>query len=437
MSDTYPFLVYFHGMNTVDTLSLAFKTIRSNKLRTSITVSIIALGIAALIGINTAIQAISQKFMESFSSMGANGFTIRYRSAFNFNNGDLKKQSKKGLKIKKSSTNKPITLEQAEAFKARYKYPAKVGLSLNGGRDNAASYANKKTNPTVFINGGDENYLELNNYTIASGRNLNELDVSSGRNVCMIGKDVAERLFGLSNPERPLEKVIRVNNIPFRVIGVLEGRGSTFGRSLDNVILTSYNSVRRFFSGSASASFTIGVKSSSITNLEMAIGEAEGVFRVVRKNEIKEENNFLVDKSDAFVELALKQIGMLTASAVVIGFITLMGAAIGLMNIMLVAVTERTKEVGLIKAIGGKQRNVRWQFLFEAILISLMGAVIGIILGILLGNIVSALMETGFIIPWMWVLLGVIICTIVGLLAGSYPAYKASKLNPIEALRYE
>jgi putative ABC transport system permease protein len=425
-------------MNTLDTLSLAYRTIRSNILRTSITVAIIALGIAALIGINTAIQAISQKFMESFSSMGANGFTIRYRSAFRFDRGDLKKESKtNGKKIKKSNTNKPITRDQAEAFKQRYKYPAKVSLSLNGGNGNAVSFANKKTNPTVWIGGGDENYLDLNNYTLSSGRNLNELDVSTGRNVALVGKDVAEKLFGTGNPDRALEKIIRINNIPFRVIGTLAPRGSTFGRSLDNVIITSYNSVRRFFAASASSSFNIGVKANSIINIETAIGEAEGIFRVVRKNDIKEENNFLIDKSDAFVELAMKQIGWLTASAVVIGFITLMGAAIGLMNIMLVAVTERTKEVGLIKAIGGKQRNVRWQFLFEAIIISLMGAFIGIILGILLGNIVSMLMSTGFVIPWVWVFLGVIICTVVGLAAGSYPAYKASKLNPIEALRYE
>jgi len=161
------------------------------------------------------------------------------------------------------------------------------------------------------------------------------------------------------------------------------------------------------------------------------------VFRPIRKLLTTEEDNFVVDKSDSFVELLLRQMSWLTAAAVVIGFITLMGAAIGLMNIMLVAVTERTKEVGLIKAIGGKQGNVRMQFLFESVMISLFGALFGIIIGILLGNIVSILMNTGFVIPWLWVLLGVVICSIVGLAAGSYPAYKASRLNPIEALRYE
>jgi putative ABC transport system permease protein len=171
--------------------------------------------------------------------------------------------------------------------------------------------------------------------------------------------------------------------------------------------------------------------------MDMAIGEAEGAFRAIRKVGVQEDDNFLIDKSDSFVEMLMKQLGWLTGAAVVIGFITLVGAAIGLMNIMLVAVTERTKEVGLIKAIGGKQRNVRMQFLFESIIISLFGAFFGIIIGVLLGNVVSVLMGTGFVVPWIWVAMGVMICSIVGLLAGLYPAFKASRLNPIEALRYE
>lgn len=425
-------------MNLFDTLSLSFRSIRSNKLRTIITVAIIALGIAALIGINTAIEAMTQKFTESFSAMGANGFSIRYRQAWNvrFDNGASKKEKKGKRKEKRSNQNKPITKDEAEEFKQRYRFPSNIGLSMFGGNDATVNYENKKTNPTVRIFGGDENFTDLNGFKIATGRNLNSLDVESGRNICLLGKDVAIKLFG-ENPERPLDKIVRVKNIPFRVVGVLGEKGSTMGFSWDNTVITSYNNVRRFFVSSRNNSFSIGIKVNDVKLLDPAIGEAEGVFRAVRKITTIEDNNFLVDKSDSFVDMLLKNLSFIKWAAIIIGIITLFGAAVGLMNIMLVAVTERTKEVGLVKAIGGKQRNVRGQFLYEAILISLLGAVFGIIFGILLGNIVSVLMQTGFVIPWVWVILGVIICSAVGLLAGLYPAYKAGKLNPIEALRYE
>jgi putative ABC transport system permease protein len=167
------------------------------------------------------------------------------------------------------------------------------------------------------------------------------------------------------------------------------------------------------------------------------MGEAEGNFRAIRKLNITEENNFVLDRNDAIVEKAMKSLGFLTISATVIGLITLIGAAIGLMNIMLVSVTERTKEVGLIKAIGGKSKVVRRQFLLEAIIISVMGALFGILLGVGIGNLFSIVLNTGFVVPWNWVIYGIVICTIVGLLAGLYPALKAGRLNPIEALRYE
>ncbi|MEO6315602.1 MAG: ABC transporter permease [Chitinophagaceae bacterium] len=424
-------------MNSLDTISLSFRTIRSNKLRTGITVAIIALGIASLIGIRTAIEAMTQKFTESFSAMGANGFSLRYRQMWRVqNNQGVQKEKKGEKKEKRSNQNKPINKQQAEAFKQAYKFPSEVGLSMSGTNNATVNFDNKKTNPTVRVSGGDENFVDLNGYKIAAGRNLNDLDVQSGRNVCLLGKTVATSLFG-ENPDRGVEKIIRVNSIPFRVIGVLEEKGSTLGFSWDNSVVTSYNNVRRFFNNGANASFNVGIKVHDVNMLDAGIGEAEGVFRAIRKLSTTEGNNFLVDKSDSFVDMLLQNLKWLTISAIVIGFITLMGAAIGLMNIMLVAVTERTKEVGLIKAIGGKQRNVRSQFLYESIIISLLGAGFGILFGILLGNTVSILMSTGFVVPWAWVFFGIFICSLVGLLAGLYPALKASRLNPIEALRYE
>jgi putative ABC transport system permease protein len=228
--------------------------------------------------------------------------------------------------------------------------------------------------------------------------------------------------------------IVRINDVPYRVVGVLASRGSSFGFSRDNLIVIGYKSVEKF---SSNNSYTIGVKIDMLNQVANAMGEAEGVFRAIRKLNTTEESNFVVERSDSVAEKAINVLGYLTAAIVVIGFITLIGSAIGLMNIMLVSVTERTKEVGLIKAIGGKSKTVRQQFLSEAILISLLGAFFGIVLGLLFGNFLAILLSAGFTIPWKWIGYGIAICGTVGLLAGLYPALKAGKLNPIDALRYE
>ncbi|MBS1599033.1 MAG: ABC transporter permease [Bacteroidetes bacterium] len=423
-------------MRMQDVLSLAFRTVRSNKLRTGITVAIIAFGIMALVGINTAIDAMKQKFTESFASMGANGFTIHYRD-FNFFGRDnsVQKEKKGALREKKSNIKKKITKDEAENFKKSFRYPSKISTSLRGTNDAIVSLGEKKTTPTVWINGGDDNWAELNGYSLLAGRNLNDIDISSGRNVTVIGSDIVKRFFN-GHAESALEKIIKINGIPYRVIGTLDEKGSTLGRSWDNMALVSYNNVRRFFN-SNNSSFNIQVKVPDVRQVDQAIGEAEGIFRPIRRLSTTEASNFVIDKSDRFVEELLRNLGFITGSALVIGFITLIGAAVGLMNIMLVSVTERTKEIGLVKAIGGRQKNIRQQFLYESIMISLMGAVFGIILGIIVGNSFSLVLSTGFVFPWQWLIGGIVICTIVGLLAGLYPSLKASRLNPIEALRYE
>jgi putative ABC transport system permease protein len=424
-------------MRLKDILGIAFRSVRSNMLRTVLTVLIIALGITALVVVNTAIKAIDQKFTESFSTMGANGFTIRYRDRnIRFGGGDneVKKEKKGSKKQRTSNQSKRITKDEAELFISTYHFPSSKGLSVFATRNAIASFETKKTSPNVFVFGGDENYLVLNGFKIKAGRNFNQADIQSGRNVCIVGYDIAKKLFP-KNPDKIVNAIIRVQNIPYRVIGLLESRGSSFGMSYDNRIMTSYTNVNRQFS--SGISYVIAVMTDDIKKVNAAMGEAEGVFRAVRKLSTTEESNFVLDRNDSIAEKAMNSLSMISLTAVVIGFITLLGAAIGLMNIMLVAVTERTKEVGLIKAIGGKKRTVISQFLLEAIIISVLGALLGIVLGISLGNFFSLVISTGFVVPWNWVILAIVICSITGLLAGLYPAFKAGRLNPIEALRYE
>lgn len=355
-----------------DSLQLSWKNVKSNKLRTAITVIIMALGIFALILIITAITAASNSLTSSFSTMGSNAFSIRYKDR-NFGFGGRKSsgvQKKNTRTERNSKTGLVITWDEARMFKERYHFPgAKVGIALRGPAGIVVNTGSKKTNPDVNIYGGDENYLEINGYTLKLGRNFTPAEVQSGSSVCLLGIGVANKLFP-TNVEKAMDATVNVDHVPYKVIGVLEDKGSSAFFNTSRIVITPLTNVRRLYA-SSTTNFVIAAMVNDMKLMDIATAEAEGVFRPIRKLDVKDESNFYIDKSDSIAATLLKNLSFLETGTIGIAFITLIGAAIGLMNIMLVAVNERTKEIGLSKALGCTARDVRAQFLFESLILSL------------------------------------------------------------------
>ncbi|MBX6379726.1 putative ABC transport system permease protein [Thermoflavifilum aggregans] len=424
-------------MQFSDNLFLAFRSVKGNRLRTGLTIAIIALGITALVGIITAIESIRTSIYNNFARMGANGFVIRSWEMRIFFGGS--QQVQKGStkqKVKTSNRNQPITYDQALAFKQRFRFPAVVSISYRASGTATVYFEDQKTNPNVTVMGADENYVKINGFDFDAGRNLNPDELQSGANVAVIGHDIAQKLFG-SKPSQAIGKDIRIGMVKYRVVGVMKSVGNTGIFSADNLVILPLNNVRRVYTISSNSSFQIGVMVPQIALLNTAIDEATGTFRLVRHLALNEADNFYITRSDTLADMlfgSLKKVRFLTFG---VGLITLLGSIIGLMNIMLVAVAERTREIGVSKAIGATAIVIRNQFLYESILISLLGGALGIVFGIAIGNLVSLLLHAGFIVPWLWIGGAIALCAAVGLLAGVYPAMKAARLDPIVALRYE
>lgn len=407
-----------------ENILIAFDSIRANRVRAVITMLIISIGIMALVGILSAIDAIKNGINNNFTSMGANTFTIR--------NAEM--NIRVGRKGKKAKAFQPITYKEALRFKNEFNYPVITSVSTLASFNGRVKYENKKTNPNIQVFGSDENYILTAGYELQRGRNFTAAEISGGNNLIILGDEIAKVLF--EKKVDPIDKTVRLGAMRYKIIGILKSKGTGAGFGGDKVAIIPLTNARQYF-GKPDMSFTINILSGNSALLDILLYEAKGAFRKIRKISPGEEDDFDVVKSDNLASLLIGNLQKVTAGATVIGLITLLGAAIGLMNIMLVSVTERTREIGVRKALGATQKTIRNQFLIESIVICIFGGLIGILLGIIIGNLISFALQTGFFIPWFWIITGVIICIAVGLISGYIPARRASRLDPIESLRFE
>lgn len=413
-------------MNLLENIKIAIRSVRSNILRSLLTILIIMVGITSLVGILTAIDTIIMSLNDNFSSVGGNTFSITPKF-------DEIKSQRHGRWERQGD---PITFKNAMEFQERYNFAGSmVSVSTDCTNSATVKYKDEKTNPTINIKGADIDHFEIAGFEIIEGRNFTRTEVSNGAHLAIIGSELVNLLFD-KNPEKAINKVVDIDGNNYRVIGTLKSKGSGGNTQNDrNVFIPLLNAKQYYHYADKEYQLDIGVMDA--LRMEDAQSHAIGVFRNVRKLKSFEDNDFEIRKSDSLLNMIKDATFKIRIATIAIALITLLGAAIGLMNIMLVSVTERTQEVGVRKALGATRNNILVQFLTEAVVIGQIGGILGIILGIIIGLGLAIYIDGKFVIPWAWILLGFMVNMIVGIFSGLYPAMKAARLDPIESLRHE
>lgn len=412
-------------MSYLEIFRLALSNLRANLMRTILTMIIITLGITALVGILTSIDGIIYSMNKNFSSLGANSFSIERK----FKN--LRGQ-RRGVKRMEAPV---ISYEQARKFKKVFENKALVSVSYAASSSGLIKYLDRKTNPTIQIRGVDENYFTISGLDLAEGRFFSMQELEYGLDKVILGSDLVKTLFDGKDADA-IAKTVSINDQKYEVVGVLKSKGASINEGADKRVLITLESSRIDF-GKKDPDFDIIVASPTTEVTESLISEAIGEMRVIRALRSYETNDFEMTTSDGLISFLKENTTKIRAATIAIALLTLLGAAIGLMNIMLVSVTERTREIGIAKALGATRKNILDLFMTEAMLICQIGGLIGILVGIPIGNLVTLWLGGDFLIPWAWIILGFVVCTLVGVFSGIYPARKASALDPVESLRFE
>ncbi len=407
-----------------ENIRIAFDSIKSQLLRTILTVLIIAIGIWALVGILSAVSALENTISSDFSSMGANTFNIQ-RYEFN---------TRRRGGGERQKINPVISYTNVKEFEEKYNFPyTRTSISFTGTRSAEVKYENEKTDPEVRVIGVNEHFINNSGLKLEEGRELNYFDIKNNNNVCVIGADIRKALFP---NDRSIDKIISIRGVKFKVVGELETKGSTFGNNQDLRVIIPIQNARSIFTN-PNINYSLSIMAEKKDMLEGAQEDAIVTFRNIRGLTPVEENDFGLERSDDLINRIGSITQYLYMAAWVISIITIFGSSIALLNMMLVSVTERTREIGVRKALGAKRGTIAFQFFIETIIIGQLGGILGIALGTLTGYAVSSLADFNFVTPWTAMIWATAITFIVAVVSGSYPASKAAKLDPIESLRYE